>query len=597
MRSNPSAWDLRDPSGSSAARHTKGLLGSARELIRGARDYIGLFKRTFATLPADVLAASIVINLLGLALPLAILQVYDRIIPRAATSTLYFLILGVCIALLLEAVLRVTRSQLIAWAAMREAWKTNIDAASRVALAPARLVDQEPAARWMQRFHAVGTVADFQLSPSRLIIVDLPFVFIFVAFLFAISGLLAAIPLVLFLLFAIGAIARGRAFKAATAARAMSEAKIRDFLHETLNGIVDVKAFAMEQQVQRRFERLEESASGCAYNVLRLSDNANSLGSLVSTLTQLTTVTVGAVLIINGEITIGALACCTMLSGRIMQPLIRLVSGWHDIHALMVAEETARPIFDLPRIGRSVPVSVAAIPARVTFDNVTFAYEGETEPVLCAANLCVEPGEIIALTGTNGCGRSSVARLALGRLLPQTGRVLIDDTPAVLAGTGLCGNLALVDHRAASIRGTIIDNLTMFGEGKDTAQSVARLIGLEDDICSLPRGYETRLGEAATESVPPGLLQRIVIARAIAGQPRLLVLDEANSSFDYRSDQLLGHGLLSLRGKVTIFLITNRPSFAAIADRVITIEGGKFVQLGKRGSIAQSVALPERVIA
>jgi ATP-binding cassette subfamily C protein LapB len=113
----------------------------------------------------------------------------------------------------------------------------------------------------------------------------------------------------------------------------------------------------------------------------------------------------------------------------------------------------------------------------------------------------------------------------------------------------------------------------------------------------LPRGYETRLGEAATEPLPPGLLQRIVVARAIASQPRLLVLDEANTSFDYRSDQLLGQGLLSLRGKVTIILITNRPSFAAIANRVVTIAGGKFVQLAKTGPLAQSVALPEKAIA
>jgi ATP-binding cassette, subfamily C, bacterial LapB len=600
MNSARPTRDLRDPRGTSVAGEASLPRGRRRAMARDASEFLGLLAKTFYGLPADVIAASVVINLLGLALPLAILQVYDRVIPHAATSTLLFLILGVCFALILEGILRITRGQVIAWQAMKEAWKTNVDAASRVALAPARLVDREPAARWMQRFQGVATTSEFQLSPSLLVLVDLPFMLIFLALLFAISPLLAAIPLVLFLLFGIGAIARSRELRAATVDRALAEAKIRDFLVEALNGIVTVKALAMEQQVLRRFERLAEQASGCTYNLVRLSDDAQSFGSLVSTLTQMTTATVGAVFAINGEISIGALACCTMLSARVIQPLLRLVSTWNEIQAVMVAKETAKPIFDLPGHIRVKAVEAEqAIPARITFDNVTFAHEGEEVPVLVAADLCVNPGEIIAITGPDGIGKSTTARLAMGQLIPQSGQVLIDDTPAVQAGTGASGILALVDHQVASIRGTVLNNLTMYrdGEGVDGARAAARLIGLEDDINKLPRGYETRLGEAATEALPPGLLQRIVIARAIASRPRLLILDEANSSFDYRSDQMLARGLLTLKQQATIIIITNRPSFAAIADRIVTIVDGKFVQLGVAPPKIESVAASEKAIA
>ena len=600
MKSARAARDLRDQRGPSVGEASLPR-GRRRAIARDASEFVGLLAKTFYGLPADVIAASIAINLLGLALPLAILQVYDRVIPHAATSTLLFLILGVCLALVLEGILRITRGQVIAWQAMTEAWKANVDAASRVALAPPGLVDREPAARWIQRFQGVATTSDFQLSPSLLVLVDLPFVLIFLALLFAISPLLASIPLVLFLLFGIGAIGRSRGLKAATVERALAEAKIRDFLVEALNGIVTVKAVAMEQQVLRRFERLAQQASGCTYNLVRLSDDAQSFGSLVSTLTQMTTATVGAVLTINGEISIGALACCTMLSGRVIQPLLRLVSAWNEIQAVMVAKETAKPIFDLPRNIRVKAKLEAdqAIPARITFDNVTFAHEGEEVPVLVAANLCVCPGEIIAITGPDGIGKSTTARLAMGQLIPQSGEVSIDDTPAAQAGTGASGILAMVDHQVASIRGTVFNNLTMYrdGEGVDAARAAARLIGLEDDINLLPRGYETRLGDAATEALPPGLLQRIVIARAIASQPRLLILDEANSSFDYRSDQMLARGLLTLKKQVTIIIITNRPSFAAIADRIVTIVDGKFVQLGVAPPKIESVAASAEAIA
>jgi ATP-binding cassette subfamily C protein LapB len=221
------------------------------------------------------------------------------------------------------------------------------------------------------------------------------------------------------------------------------------------------------------------------------------------------------------------------------------------------------------------------LPARITFDNVTFTHEGHLSPILAGATLRVQPGEIIALTGSNGSGRSTTARLALGQLVPQAGQVLIDDVPAAVADTGACGQLAFVDHHVASVRGSVLNNITMFreGEGIDAAGSAARIMGLEDDIKRLPRGYETRLGDSATETLPPGLMQRIVVARAVASRPRLLVLDQANSSFDQRGDQLLAQGLHALRGKVTVLLITNEPSLVAIADRLVKIADGKFVEL------------------
>jgi ATP-binding cassette subfamily C protein LapB len=379
--------------------------------------------------------------------------------------------------------------------------------------------------------------------------------------------------------------------------RTAAEAKVRDFLVEALGGIVTVKAFAMEQQILRRFERLAEQASGYTYNLVRLSDDAQSLGSLVSTLTQLTTLTVGALLAIHGDITIGALACCTMLSGRVMQPLMRLVAAWNEIHAVMVASETAHPIFELPNLRGSKPPSTAASPrpAQVTFDNVTFCREGQTHYVLSGANLSVKPGEIIAIAGPNGSGRSTAARLALGQLVPQSGQVLIDDKPAVLAATGDNGTVAYVDHHVGSVRGTILDNLTMFrdGEDLDSAGAAARLIGLEDDIHRLPRGYLTRLGEVATEVLSPGLMQRIAVARAVASRPRLLILEQPNSSFDQRGNQMLAQGLLTLKGKVTTILITNQPVLLAVADRIVTIADGKFVQFHEKG---QPVAGPGMAI-
>jgi ATP-binding cassette subfamily C protein LapB len=583
MSADTISRDRRGFPGLRITRLTSVAYEHARLVGRDLSSFFRLLTKTLSSLPGDALLASIAINLLGLALPLAILQVYDRIIPQHSTATLALLILGICGALVLETILRIARSRVIAWTAMRRAWTTNVDAASRIATAPAVLVDAQPASRWIQRLQAVSTISEFESSSAPLVLVDLVFVVFFLALLVASSGWLAALPVAIFLLCGVAASKRGRELRMATATRVAAEAKIRDFLIEALNGIATAKALGAEQQILRRYERLSEQAAGCTYDVVRLTDNAQSFGSMVSIFMQMATATIGAVLAINGQISIGVVACATMLAGRVIQPLLRLVAAWNEIQSVMVAEDVAKPILGLPRrerLNRNIQVP-AHRSAQLRFDRVWYAPHRGQGPILVAANLIVAPGEIIAITGRDNIGKSTVARLASGQIGADGGAVLIDGVPASRAATAKPGSVVLVDQRNSTVGGSVLDNLTLFrpAERLDSARAAARRIGLEDDINRLPRGYDTRLGEVATEALPAGFLQRIAIARAIAGAPALLILDEANSSCDYRSDLALAKGLASLRGQMTILIVTNRPSFAGLADRLFTLTDGKFRQI------------------
>jgi ATP-binding cassette, subfamily C, bacterial LapB len=547
------------------------------------RGFVRLLLRTLSSLPADVLAASVLINLLGLALPLAILQVYDRLVPNAATATLTLLILGVFCAVALETVLRVARGYVVAWSGMKLAWNASIDAASRIATAPAELVDSQPAAQWIQRLHAVSIISEFYISPSPLVLIDLVFAAIFLVLLMIGSGWLAAVPLVIFFVFGLVAIQRGRTLRGATAGRISAEARIRDFLIEVLNGIVTVKALGAEQQILRRFERLSQQAAAHTHEIVRLADDAQSFASIISVLTQIATATIGAILAVKGEISIGVVACSTMLAGRVIQPLLRLVSAWNEIQGVLVAEETAKPIFNLPHSGRVAMQATRGEhqPASVVFDNVWYAQGGGQVPVLARASLNILPGEIISITGRDDIGKSTVARLAAGQLTPNYGSVLVDGIAVHGAAGFERGTVAIVDSGNAIIRGSVLNNLTLFRDAEqlEAARAAVRVVGLESEINRLPHGYDTPLGGAASETLPTGFLQRIVIARAIAGRPRLLILDEANNGFDHASDQALIRGLVSLRGKITIILITNRPSFASIADRQFTLADGLFCRI------------------
>jgi ATP-binding cassette subfamily C protein LapB len=239
-----------------------------------------------------------------------------------------------------------------------------------------------------------------------------------------------------------------------------------------------------------------------------------------------------------------------------------------------------KPILALPARGHSPADAPAreAGPLALTFDDVWFSYEENGPAVLEDATLDIRPGEIIALTGGDGIGKSTVARLAAGQLTPGCGLVLLggDDIGAALAADR--GAVAMVDGSNAIVRGSVLSNLTMFRDAErlDAALEAVRLIGLQADINRLPRGFDTPLGGAASETLPTSLLRRIAIARAMAGSPGLLILDEVNNGFDHASELALSQGLLALKERMTIIIVTNRPSFARIADRQFTLSGGFF---------------------
>ena len=346
-----------------------------------------------------------------------------------------------------------------------------------------------------------------------------------------------------------------------------------------------MKALGAEQQILRRFERLSEQAAAHTSDVVRLADDAQSFASMVSILTQMATATVGAILAINGEISIGVVACSTMLAGRVIQPLLRLVSAWNEIQGVIVAEEIAKPIFDLPESDRLERASrPIASSCRPDLPSTMFGSRTATGRHLCSPERTSRSCRARSSPSRGERQYRQVDRSAACRPVNWFLNVATCWSTASRPRSAVAskrGSVAVVDTEMPTVRGSVLNNLTLFRDTEqlETARAAARVIGLEGDINRLPRGYDTRLGEAATETLPVGLLQRIAIARAIAGNPRLLILDEANNSFDHGSDLALSQGLVSLKGKITIVLITNRPSFAAIADRQFTLVDGKFCQL------------------
>ena len=555
------------------------VTGKPHKVVKG-RARQGLFPLLATAcldMPASVVVSSILINLLALFMPLAIMQVYDRIIPRQAVETLTVLVIVIVFTVTAEAIFRIARNHVVSWSATILAWRTHHEVLKRVMAAPSSLLETESASRNLDRIQALTAYAEWHGSPSRLVLADLPFVALYVGLMIIVGGQLAAIPLILFLILAVAAHRRSTGVRKTNENRALEDMKTRDFLIEAINGLPTIKASAMESQMQRRFERLHETLAAQSFTSIRLAEETQAFGNLLSSLTQMMTVTVGAAFVINGTLSIGALACCVMLAGRAVQPLLRCVAVWNELQSVIVGLEKAGPLLKLPRVQERPHAAWTKGPMDIRFAGVSFQHDQDSRKILDRASIAVPAGSILAITGRDGVGKSTLVDLICGYLPNYSGEIRIGGFDPRTDGATLKKYLAIVRPGASMMRGTIMDNLIMFRKGDEIELAIhaSRLIGLDAQISKLPLGYQTVMSEGPSAELPSGLVQRIAIARAIARRPAVMILDEANGALDMSSDQLLTSGLRRLKGFTTTLIITNRPSFAAIADETWRLEAGK----------------------
>ena len=561
--------------GARAPVHSKSFLASVASLFSGERK-----------LARSTVAASFVINILGLALPLVMLQVYDRILVNQSVATLGFLMIGLTTAIIAEAGLKLIRTYLMSWSATRQNFLKNKQAVTRVVYASTDRFEEEPSNIWMDRFESLDQFNAFASGQSRLIILDLPFVAIYLSVIFLVAGSLGYVLVGIIALFVALILLRAHAMRKLLEEQLTHDSRRDDFISETLQGIESVKSMAMEPQMQRRFERLQQTSSSISHRTMLLSGELQTYSQLVANIMLIAVVTSGAALAIDGALSVGTLACCTLLTSRIMQPVMRGIQVLMEVEGAKLARENAGKLSALPGTVRETSETDETGPGEIRVDKATFIFSGSEKPALDNISLHLAPGEIAGVRGEHESGKSTLIRLISGELAPTNGTCTIDGRPAHVENRpNLPANMVFVCQDSAIFEGTVMENITMFRTGPKAIQNgreAARLIALEDDIHRLPNGYDTLIGQGITDALPRGMVQRVTIARALALKPSILLFDEANSMLDLRSDTALKEGLMRLAGRVTILLISNRPSLLAIADKSYELKRGVLTELQQR---------------
>ena len=527
------------------------------------------------SVPISVKFASFSVNLLALALPLSIMQVYDRVIPNHSLATLAYLFLGLTFAIAIDYALKISRSALLSWQATKFVEKVENEGVSRFLRAPNGSFERCPAAVNISRYAAAAALADYHSGQARLVAIDLPFVCIALIVLTIVGGTMVLVPAVLFFFFAALAIGRARKFRKILDSRTAQDNRKYDFIAEVLAGIHTVKGMAMEPQMQRRFERLQQAVAETTMASILTGQANQTSAMLYGSISQLIVVAIGGSQVINDHLTMGALACCTMLSGQILQPLLRAISLWTERENVDHRRAEVRLLLDLPSV-EPAPAGLTSVVGDIQFEKATFRYDAAADLALRVVDLSIKVGSITGVKGNNGSGRTTLLKLIQGDIEPTSGRVTIGGVSTMEPNfQAIRPCIAYVGAAPVMFSGTIMENLTVFSpEKRDFARKMSQLLGLEATINLLPDGYETELGRGIGDDLPMSIAQQVSIVRALTNRPRVLALDEANMVLDAVAEPALIRALETLRGRLTVIVVTHRPSLLALCDRLILVEDG-----------------------
>jgi len=552
-----------------------------------------------ATLPSEnpeLAASAVAANLLSLALPILVLQVYDRIIPNHAESTLLLCLIGMAAVLALDAFLSIARAYIIGWNAARTQHDFSTTAFSRLIGCDTNEFEKQSVGSYVQSLRAIDTLRGFHGGQTLFLWIDIPFAIVFLSLIALIGGPIIFAPIAILALVAFLARWSGIALRNALEQRAGNDRRRHSFMIDALAKVGTAKALGMESLLVRRYERLQSQSARANYHAVFYSVIARSIGVMMSQVTMVVVAAVGAEMVITGRLSIGALAACTLLAGRIGSPLMRLLGIWTQYQSVAIAHRQMNTVLNMPQESdyRDAAASDAdgnaddddttdavrpEIHGAIAFKGLSFRYASQTQPLLKSIDLKIEPRTTIGITGPTASGKSTLLHLMAGLLRPESGSLTIDGKDiADYRPADLRGQICYLPQRPMLFEGTILENLTTFRteERLDRAFAIAQSLGLSDPIARLPEGFDTRIGTGSVDGLAIGLRQRIAVARALAAvaKPRIILFDEANALLDKQSDELLIRLLRQYKGTATIILNSHRPAVLALADRMLVLEDG-----------------------
>lgn len=547
-------------------------------------------KRTYL----KVAAAAVLINVFALVTSLFSMVIYDRVIPNNATASLVALSIGFAVVILFDFLLKMLRSYFVDVAGADIDHQVGDRVFTR--LLAIRLDHKKGStgalAGLMRELEALR---DFFASATLSAIVDLPFLLLTVAVIWAIGGKLVIVLLVVIPLVLLTAWATNPAMERLTARTLREGLSKQSVLVETIGALETVKASGAGPMLSTRWLRAVRQQSESSLRQRLISSIAITVASSASTVSYAAVVIVGVNLIAARELTSGGLIACSLLAGRAIAPLAQISQLLARLSATRTAYRQINAMMEQPSEGPAgEPIPVAKLDGRIEFRNVTFRYPGAAEPAVQGLSFTIAPGERVALLGRVGSGKSTVTRLILGLYPPADGLVMIDGTDLrQVDPAALRAQIGVAMQDSVLMTGSVRENITLGRPriGETEMRHAADLSGTHQFMGQIANGYDLKLADRG-EGLSGGQRQSIALARALAGKPPMLVFDEPSASMDAQTEQgLIDRLHAEVQGR-TMILVTHRPPLLQLVQRIIVMDRGRIALDGPRDTVMQQLAGP-----
>jgi ATP-binding cassette subfamily C protein LapB len=574
------------------AEASAGRQEEAVEVQSSARDLFLRAMRKRWSVFADAVLGTALVSMLGLVSSLYTMQVYDRVIPTGAHATLWVLTIGVGIAILLEF-------------AMKQVRATLVDRACKA-------IDQELSGRFFDKALAIRmdtrpgtvgtfaaqirqfeTVRNFLTSSTLFIAADLPFALLFVAFIGLIAGPLALVPLAFLPLAALAAYALRGSLARLTKAHVEESNQKNGLLIESIDGVESVKAAAGEWKMLERWQQLTATVAG---NELKIRARSTFSANLTQALQQgayVGLVAYGVFLIGRGELTMGGLIACTIISGRALAPFAQISSFIVQWQMSKAALEGLDQIVRLPADGPQAdrPLIPDTCQGHLALDGVRYAYR-DGRVGLDVPRLVIRPGERVAVLGAVGSGKSTLIKVLSGLFRPSEGRALLDDNDVALLAPGFVReHIGYLPQDVRLFQGTLRDNLTMGLPSPSDSQvlGATRLTGLDAAAAQHPRGLGLEIAEGG-RGLSGGQRQLVGLTRLLIAEPHILLLDEPTASMDNEmEDRAMAAIFGAIAPQGVVVVVTHKQRLLQHVSRVIVMDRGRIAMDGPRDAVLQAL--------
>ena len=533
----------------------------------------------------EVLVASFFYQIFGLANPLMIQVIIDRVIVQQSVDTLHVLGIFLVIVAVFEAILGSLRTYLFVDTTNRIDMTLASQTIDHLLRLPLKYFDRRPVGELSSRVNELENIRQFLTGTALTVVLDAVFSVVYIVVMLIYSVKLTAvslstIPLFLGLTFFVSPIVRRQ-----LRAKAEQNAKTQSFLVEALSGIQTVKAQNIELNTRWKWQDRYGRYVSDGFKTVLTSTTASSASGFLNKLSGLLVLWFGAYLVLEGDLTLGELIAFRIISGYVTQPLLRLTQLWQNFQETALSLERLSDIIDHPQEQEEEQRSQIPMPdikGHVRYENLSFRFGASGPLQLSNINAEFPAGQFVGLVGLSGSGKSTMMKLLPRLYEPNSGRILIDNYDINKVELySLRRQVGIVPQDSLLFEGTIQENISLTNPEATTEEviEVAKIACCHEFIMGLPVGYNTRVGERGS-SLSGGQRQRIAIARTILQNPRLLILDEATSALDYDTEAQVSANLMKWSKGRTVFFITHRLGALRTADNILVMDQGSIVEEG-----------------